>query len=102
MKSFFQNQDYPFIFFVLYILKSVALPGGFVDAAILLILASYILVKYIFDKLQGTKKVIIEKIIENENEFRAKLNVDIGLIADRLNTIEIKSAANFTGFGKKK
>jgi hypothetical protein len=114
--KFIKELDYTFVLLILYIIKSVVLPGA-IDLGVLVLLSSAFVLKYITNKLANTKSIIegdrIEldrfKIVEefaakdrvfSENQFRDGVNRDMTQILERVANLE--TVKSFNNYGKRK
>jgi len=86
MKESIKKLNKPFVLIVLFLIKAVALPFGWIDAVILAILSLVYITKYSVDRYMDMKDKVL-----SENMFRSKVNVDIAKLANDVSEIKMQN-----------
>lgn len=91
MKNFFKKLHCPFVYLVLYIIKTILLPAGAIDLGVLGILALICLAQLVVNlvKLGVNRYFETKDKVISENLFRAKVSEDISKLNGELSALKM-------------
>ena len=97
MKEFFKNINYCLVLFIMYVLKSIILPAGWVDFGMVAVLGIFYLVKYF-----GVEYITARLSVVTEAMYRAETEQKFQSLAQEVQSVKMSTSNPIQGFGRGK